>query len=209
MDEIDLDAKLTDCFFFDVASNVQTAGAILCARYPRAMCFHGGEHVLSLFFSDLSKLKPIQVRSIFFAVFFLFQYLTFCSSLFSSAADYTMFLGPVPVMEFMPSSLFKPLPSIMVKIGLLHGAGSRFATWFYAMHRALRMKPPFKATIHNPSFASLSKNDCVAAAIVDIEDEVFWKAIYCFLRAVFPALKALQYCDSNIPAMDKVYFLVK
>ncbi len=71
------------------------------------------------------------------------------------------------------------------------------------------MKPPLKATIHNPSFASLSKNDRVAAAIVDIEDEVFWKAIYCLLCAIFPALKALQYCDSNIPAMDKIYFLVK
>ena len=71
------------------------------------------------------------------------------------------------------------------------------------------MKPALKATIHNPSFSSLSKNDCVAAAIADIEDDVFWKAIYCLLRAVFPALKALRYCDSNIPAMDKIYFLVK
>ncbi len=71
------------------------------------------------------------------------------------------------------------------------------------------MKPALKATIHNPSFSSLSKNDRVAAAIADIEDDVFWKAIYFLLRAVFPALKALRYCDSNIPAMDKIYFLVK
>ena len=27
------------------------------------------------------------------------------------------------------------------------------------------------------------------------------------LRAVFPALRCLRYCDSNIPAMDKVYTL--
>lgn len=67
VEEIDVDRKLTDCFFFDGASNVQTAGAILCATYPRAMCFHGGEHVLSLFFSDLSKIKPIQVRPNIFA----------------------------------------------------------------------------------------------------------------------------------------------
>ncbi len=38
---------------------------------------------------------------------------------------------------------------------------------------------------------------------------MFWKAIYCLLCAVFPALKALRYCDSNIPAIDKIYFLVK
>ena len=71
------------------------------------------------------------------------------------------------------------------------------------------MKPSLKATIHNPSFAGLSKNDRVAACIQDIEDEVFWKAIYCLLRAVFPALKALWYCESNIPGIDKIYFLVK
>ncbi len=38
---------------------------------------------------------------------------------------------------------------------------------------------------------------------------MFWKAIYCLLRAFFPALKALRYCDSNIPSMDKIYVLVK
>ncbi len=64
VDEWDESRMYTDCFFFDSAANVQKAGAILCARYPRAMCFHGGEHVLSLFFSDLSKLKPIQVCSL-------------------------------------------------------------------------------------------------------------------------------------------------
>ncbi len=38
---------------------------------------------------------------------------------------------------------------------------------------------------------------------------MYWKAIYCLLCAIFPALKALQYCDSNIPEMDKIYFLAK
>ncbi len=80
------------------------------------------------------------------------------------------------------------------KIVLLCGAGTRFVTWFYAIHRALFQKPALKATIPNPSFGSLSKNDCVAAAFNDIEDEVFWKAIYCLLHAVVPALKSLQYC---------------
>ena len=45
-------------------------------------------------------------------------------------------------------------------------------------------------------------------AVEDIEDDVFWRAIFCLLRAVFPALKALRFCDSNHPAMDKIYFLV-
>ncbi len=105
----------------------------------------------------------------------------------------------------MPSSLRKLLLSIVEKIGLLCGSETRLATWFYAMHRVLRQKPALKATIHNTSFSSLSKNDCVAAAVNDIEDEVFWKEIYCLLLSIFSALKALRYCDSNIPAMDKIF----
>ncbi len=34
-----------DYFFFDGAANIQKAGEILCAYYPRALCFPGGEHV--------------------------------------------------------------------------------------------------------------------------------------------------------------------
>ncbi len=64
------------------------------------------------------------------------------------------------------------------------------------------------ATIHNPLFGSLSKNDCVAVAINHIKDEVFWKAIFCLHSAVFHALTALRYCDSNIHTMDKKFFLM-
>ncbi len=69
-----------------------------------------------------------------------------------------MCLGLVQAMVYMPKSLPNPALSMMEKIGLLCGAGMRFATLFYAMHRALPMKPVLKATIHNPSFASLFKN---------------------------------------------------
>ncbi len=44
--------------------------------------------------------------------------------------------------------------------------------------------------------------------VEDIEDDVFWRAIFCLLRAVFPALKALQFCASNHHTMYKIYFLV-
>ncbi len=73
MNEIDQDRKLTDCVFFDGALNFQTAGQILCITYPWAMCFHGGDHVLSLIFSDLSKLKPIMIiLYVFYMSLYLF-----------------------------------------------------------------------------------------------------------------------------------------
>jgi hypothetical protein len=32
------------------------------AKFPRFFCFHGGEHVLSLFFSSIAKKKPVKVH---------------------------------------------------------------------------------------------------------------------------------------------------
>ncbi len=72
--------------------------------------------------------------------------------------------------------------------------------------------PPFtpkralKATIHSTAFSSVAHNSRVALSIQYIEDEIFWKAIYCLLRA--PTLKALQYCHANYPAMDKIFYLI-
>jgi len=61
VEEYDPEKKLVDLFYFDGASNVQKAGRLLVAKYPRAMCLHGGEHVISLFFADLAKMRPIRV----------------------------------------------------------------------------------------------------------------------------------------------------
>ena len=59
--EYDPEKIYTDVFFFDGASNVQKAGEVLMARFPRTFCFHRGEHVVSLFFSSIAKIKPIKV----------------------------------------------------------------------------------------------------------------------------------------------------
>ena len=93
------------------------------------------------------------------------------------------------------------------KIGLLRGAGTRMASWFYGMMRLLRLKQPLKATIHQQQFRDLTLNGSAKAAVHDIEDDKFWKCLYVLLRAVYPALRALRYCDSNSPVMDKIYFL--
>ena len=44
------------------------------------------------------------------------------------------------------------------KIGLLQGAGTRMASWFYDMIRLLRLKQPLKATIHQQQFRDLVLN---------------------------------------------------
>jgi hypothetical protein len=61
--EYDPGNVLTDVFFFDGASNVQKAGEVLTAKYPRSFCFHGGEHVVSLFFSSISRIAEVKVSA--------------------------------------------------------------------------------------------------------------------------------------------------
>jgi hypothetical protein len=52
----------TDVFYFDGASNVQKAGEVLMAKFPLSFCFHGGEHVVSLFFLSIAKINPVKVH---------------------------------------------------------------------------------------------------------------------------------------------------
>lgn len=60
LDKDNAEGKL-DCIFMDGASNVQKAGRILNERYPTSHTLHGIEHVFSLLFDDISKLKPVKV----------------------------------------------------------------------------------------------------------------------------------------------------
>jgi hypothetical protein len=62
--ELDVSKTCTDIFMFDGASNVQKAGRILQAKYPRSMTFHGGEHVSALFFFGISQLQAIKLRNV-------------------------------------------------------------------------------------------------------------------------------------------------
>ncbi len=92
-------------------------------------------------------------------------------------------------------------------VNLLRGAGTQMALWFYAMVCLLRLQRPLVATIHQQKFVHLNLNDSVRAAVHDIKDNKFWKCIYLLLRAVFPALRLLHYCDKSKPAMDNIFFL--
>lgn len=52
-------------------------------------------------------------------------------------------------------------------------------------------------------------NETAKLATRDVENPLFFKAMYTILRAVFPALKLklLCHCNTNRPTMDKIFFL--
>jgi len=62
-------------FYFDGASNVQKAGAVLEVRFPRTVTYHDGKHVVALWFSSLAKIPEIKVC---FIVCFIYVSLSFC-----------------------------------------------------------------------------------------------------------------------------------
>jgi hypothetical protein len=81
------------------------------------------------------------------------------------------------------------------------------ALWFYAMIRLLRLQQPLKATNHQQNFLDLTLTKSAKGAVQYINDDNFWKCMYILLCAVLPACRALRYCDSNTPCMDKIYYL--
>ena len=53
--------KRVDIFYFDGASNVQKAGEVLGVNFPWTVTYHGREHAVALWFSDLAKILEIKV----------------------------------------------------------------------------------------------------------------------------------------------------
>jgi hypothetical protein len=90
----DPDKTLTTIFWFNGASNVQKACKILEQKFPRAYSLHGGEHVVSLFFSDISKYPVIKVRSS--CCMYIDTILTFCFDLFVGSCVE----GMAPIQRF-------------------------------------------------------------------------------------------------------------
>ena len=95
------------------------------------------------------------------------------------------------------------------EVGLLRGASTRMATWFYAMMRMMRLRAALEATIHHAHFRDVAKNDRMKRAIEDISNAAMWRAMFSLCRSVFPALLALRYCDKSTPCMDKIVTLAR
>ena len=158
---------------------MQKAGQILMAKFSCTFCFHGGEHVKPLFFSSIAKIRPIKLLILKTCRLY---------NVFGSGANHAIHA------QFIAQSA---LANKGKQVGLLRGAGTRFASWFYAMMHLLHLKEPLKSTIHQQKFHDICLNASARAAVKDIGDEKLWKCMYILLCSVYPALRALCYCDSS------------
>ena len=65
-----------DIFYFDGASNVQKAGELHRVKFPRTVTYHGGEHAVTLWFSDLASGD----QGLFYTVLLILFFFNFCTN---------------------------------------------------------------------------------------------------------------------------------
>jgi hypothetical protein len=127
---------------FDGAANVQKAGRILQAHYPRIVLTHGAEHVMSLFFQDVFKLPILCALSKIVKKTYI---------LFGSGAMHA------------PYALFQKHSRANNEgknIGMFRSAGTRMGGEVIALMRLLRLKEAFLQTLQSPEFIKLKVSCC-------------------------------------------------
>lgn len=61
----------------------------------------------------------------------------------------------------------------------------QLASFFYSMHRALRLKKALRATVTQQKFVDLKLNARCGNAVSDVENPEYWTTVYCYCTACF------------------------
>jgi hypothetical protein len=192
IEELDPDHSRLDVIIFDGASNVQKAGRLIEARYPKVSVLHGAEHVVSLFFSDVARLPLIKKVIIGYRR----VYRVFGSG--SMHAPYAMFQKQASTFNGGR------------KIGLLRPSETRMAGFFLAFHRFLRLRLALMATLSSAEYKRLKlTRRCVQLAEKFLEDDDMWNGLFVLVRCLFPPLRVLRLADKQSPGMDQIHYFVR
>jgi hypothetical protein len=135
IDRLDPKKNLVDMVIFDGASNMQKAGEALTATFPLITCIHGSEHVISLFFSDVSKTR------------FGGAYVKIYKQIYKwfggrHQAPYGIFMDCVQNHNSR-------------KLGLIRASGTRMGGYWICWLRVLRLKTAFEAAVVSAKFRLL------------------------------------------------------
>jgi hypothetical protein len=126
--------KSTDLVIFDGASNVQKAGSLIEAQFPHVSVIHGAEHVISLFYSDVFRIREYDVLKRLNQSIYRF----FGSG--SMHSFYAMF------------SKHSRDHNQGKSIGLIRASDTRMGGHVISMMRTLRLKLPLINTLSSASF---------------------------------------------------------
>lgn len=109
IEKLDPNKTKTDIVFFDGGSNMQLAGRIIEAVYPRVTVVHAAEHLIALMFSDMGKISSVRVRLVNEPLCLIDTHLIFSVRVLSSNRNAsTAFLAPVQRISRMPFSSSSP-----------------------------------------------------------------------------------------------------
>jgi hypothetical protein len=126
--------KCTDLVIFDGASNVQKAGQLLEAKFPNISVMHGAEHVISLFYNDVFRLKEFDMLKNINRL--IYRY-------FGSGSMHS------PYAIFSKHSQDHNSGKC---IGLIRAADTRMGGHVISIMRTLRLKDPLISTISSAAF---------------------------------------------------------
>ena len=131
---------------FDGASNVQLGGELLKINYPKVSVMRGVEHIVSLFFNDVTKIPVVN------------QMIT------SHKSIYNLFGSGI---YHKPHYIFKSKSYEFHNrnIGLFSGNDTRMAGYFIGMHRDLRMRKALLATVSSAEFNTMSLNSKLSKVV--------------------------------------------
>ena len=181
-----------DCVFFDGASNVQKAGRLLAAKYPRIHVQVCAAHCVSLFFSDISK-KLWEIRLMLTNYRRLYR-------LFGSGAMHS------PYALFLQQS--KNFNGGR-KVGLIRAADTRMAGHAYAQVRMLKLRQPLVATISSAAYKDLKLKGFPTKVEEYLLNNDMWLATFEVQRCLFPMIRVLRLADiSACGGMSKIVYYV-
>ena len=129
--------KCVDFCTFDGAANVQKAGEILSAHYPRIVVSHGAEHVISLYFQDC-------FQSGVFGTFDKINKKIY--SVFGSGAMH----GPYAIFQ-----KYSKAHNSGRNIGLIRSAATRMGGAAISLLRLYRLKDALVQTVNSPEYIQL------------------------------------------------------
>jgi len=128
-----------DLALFDGASNVQKAGEILAAIFPRMSVVHGAEHVVSLLFNDVFKRKEMRI------------FIRICRMVYRVFGSGSMH-APYAIFHKYARHHNQGRP-----IGLIRAADTRMGGHLIAMMRFLCLQSALQNAVTSVEFVDLSK----------------------------------------------------
>ena len=147
----------------------------------------GFEHIVSLFFNDVSKIPIVH------------------QMISAHKMIYTIFGSGI---YHKPHSIFKSKYQEFYNknIGLLSVNETRMSGYFMGMHRDLSMRKVLQSTISSAKFIVIPSNNKFDKVVKYIHDNKSWERCYVLLKILSPCPIVICLADSNHAGTGKFYY---